>query len=133
NELADEIDSKVPSGYTWGALPRGEDMMGRQSENDGKASLSISMTAIELAIQNIELEAEIIKQYMTVREFVINYPNIEYLLEEQLRTKKLARVEEVPVKPNYAMRYLQLYAKKNYQQVSFDPRSGVLSYREDPL
>ncbi|MDY6911375.1 MAG: hypothetical protein SVM79_03330, partial [Chloroflexota bacterium] len=96
NELADEIDSKVPSGYTWGALPRGEDMMGRQSENDGKASLSISMTAIELAIQNIELEAEIIKQYMTVREFVINYPNIEYLLEEQLRTKKLARVEEVP-------------------------------------
>lgn len=132
--LEHEIDSIVPDEYVWGkggpTVQGNEIHYGKSGNHEGKTSLNNSMTAIEAAIRSMENEATIIKQYMNVREFVINYPNIEYLVEEKLRTRGKVRVEELPVVGSYSIRYLQLYAQKNYREVSFDPRTGTLSYRE---
>ena len=134
NALEEEIDSMVSSGYSWGKSefvpPDARNIVTSRNERAGKSMLDASMEAIEITIRTIEEEASIIRHHMAVREFVINYPNIEYLLEEKLNLHGVARLEEVPVKQGYAMRYFQLFAQRHYQDVIFDSRSGVLSYRE---
>ncbi len=133
--LEEEIDTMVPSGYGWGktgfVVPKDNTVSAVKNGNKVGTALDNSMTAIEMAIQTIEQEASIIKQYMSIREFIINYPNIEYLLEEKLRLQGQINVEEIPVKQDYAMRYFQLYAQKNFRDVSFDSRSGILIYRNE--
>ena len=135
NALEDEIDSMVPSGYSWGKSefipPDARELAESRNPRMGRTTLDASMDAIKIAIQTIEEEASIIRHHMAVREFVINYPNIEYLLDEKMRLQRFARVDELPVKENYAMRYLQLYALKHYRDITFDSRTGVLSYREE--
>jgi hypothetical protein len=135
NVLEEEIDSMVPSAYSWGKSefvpPDARDIVERRGGKTIKSTLDASMEAIRIAILTIGEEAAIISHHMAVREFVINYPNIEYLLEERLKMQGIAHLEEVPVKPDYAMRYLQLFAQKHYQHVIFDSRSGVLTPREE--
>jgi len=135
NTLEEEIDSMVPSGYNWGksefVIPDSRELAVNRNVNPGRTTLDASMDAIKIAIETIEEEAAIIRHHMAVREFVINYPNIEYLLDEKLRTQGTVRLEELPVRQNYAMRYLQLYAMKHYRQVTFDSREGALAYREE--
>ncbi len=135
NTLEDEIDSMVPSGYGWGRSefvpPNTRDLPKNQRIQEGNSTLDTSMIAIKTAIKTIEEEATIIKHHISVREFVINYPNIEYLLDEKMKIQQSARLDELPVKENYAMRYLQLYAIKHYRNVTFDSRTGILTYREE--
>ncbi len=135
NALEEEIDSMVPSAYSWGKSefvpPDARGIVARRDGKMIKSTLDASMAAIRITIRTIEEEAAIISHHMAVREFVINYPNIEYLLEERLKMQGIARLEEVPVKSEYAMRYLQLFAQRHYQHVIFDSRSGVLIPREE--
>ncbi len=135
NALEEEIDYMSPHGYSWGKSefvpPDTRELAKIRNMKPGRTMLDSSMDAIKIAIQTIEEEATIIKHHMSVREFVINYPNIEYLLDEKMRIQASVRVEELPVKANYSMRYLQLYALKHYQQVTFDSRKGILTYREE--
>ncbi|MFO8101177.1 MAG: hypothetical protein R6U37_03275 [Dehalococcoidia bacterium] len=135
NALEEEVDSMVPSGYSWGKSdfvpPDTRELAEIRNIKPGRTTLDDSMEAIKIAIQVIEEEATIIKHHMEVREFVINYPNIEYLLDEKMKIQGTVNLDELPVRENYAMRYLQLYAMKHYRRVTFDSKSGVLSYRED--
>ncbi|MFO8010160.1 MAG: hypothetical protein R6U89_05030 [Dehalococcoidia bacterium] len=135
NALEDEIDSMVPPGYSWGKRefipPQRTDIVDSRHGKQAQTTVEATMDAIKEAIHTIEEEAGIIRHYMSVREFVINYPNIEYLLDEKLRMNGYAALEEVPVKPNYAMRYLQLYSQKHYRSVAFDTRAGKLEYRSE--
>ncbi|MFP4642078.1 MAG: hypothetical protein ACLFPU_07885 [Dehalococcoidia bacterium] len=133
-ELEEDIDSRLPSGYSWGKrgfAPRyGEDIGEGMSGKRGR-SLSATVEAIEASIEDIETATAIMRHYEIMREFVINYPNIEYLIEDKLRTQGSVQADELPVKEEYAMRYLPLYVSNNYYEVSFDPRSGVIRYREE--
>ncbi len=135
NALEEEIDSMVPSGYSWGKSefipPDTRELAKHRNVKPGRTTLDASMDAIKIAIQVIREEATIIKHHMAVREFVINYPNIEYLLDEKMKIQGTVRTDELPVRENYAMRYLQLYAMKHYRHVTFDSRSGILTYREE--
>lgn len=134
-DLEKEIDSRVPSGYNWGKselpVPKRKPVQSPDTERHGKASVEATMEATEAGLIAIEQAAAIIREYMTAREFAINYPNIEYLLEEKLREQSEVSVEEIPVKLDYAIRYLQLYAQKNYREVTYETRTRSLAYRED--
>lgn len=135
-DLEREIEARVPDGYAWGrselTLPKkGQKFSETAGDGAGKASVSATMEATESGLVAIEQAAAIIGEYMTAREWVINYPNIEYLIEERLRSQGHVAVEEVPVKQEYAIRYLQLYAQKNYRGVSFDTRLRSLAYRKE--
>ena len=61
-------------------------------------------------------------------ELLINYPNIEYILQESLRTNMVVGSSDLPVKPKYALEYLKMYAAKNSAEVTFDPKSGTLQH-----
>jgi len=135
SDLEREIDSRLPSGYHWDKseliLSQVDDTLKKLNGKSRRSSLKVNMAAVETAIKNIEQEAVIIRHYTAMREFAINYPNIEYLLEEKLQANGLARVEDLPVRAVYSVRYLRLYAHKHFRQVSFDSRTQTLTYRED--
>ena len=134
-DLEQEIDSRLPSGYHWEKseliLSQVDDALRRLNGKARQSSLNVNMAAVETAIKNIEQEAIILRHYTAMREFAINYPNIEYLLEERLQSNGLVRVDDLPVREIYSVRYLRLYAHKHYRQVSFDARTQILTYREE--
>ena len=100
-DLEREIDSRLPSGYHWDKseliLSQVDETLKKLNGKARRSSLNVNMAAVETAIKNIEQEAVIIRHYTAMREFAINYPNIEYLLEEKLRLNGLAQVEDLPV------------------------------------
>ena len=74
----------------------------------------------------LEQQAKLIKQYGQVNEFLINYPNIEYIVRDKLSTGQSVDSSELPVQSKYALEYLKMYATAHQGAVVLDTKSGIL-------
>jgi hypothetical protein len=74
----------------------------------------------------MEQQVKTIKQYRLISEFLINYPNIEFIVQEKLKSEPTVDSSDLPVKYKYAHEYLKMYAVMNHTAVTFDAKTGVL-------
>jgi hypothetical protein len=132
NSIEADNDKRCPATYSWGrnshAASEVQQLLTSIEHIPSEPTISARFDAIDKAIQAIEHQAKTIKQYSQVNEFLINYPNIEYILQEKLTINAGVGSSDLPVKPKYADEYLKLYAAKHSKDVTFDPKSGLLKH-----
>lgn len=125
-------DRRCPPKYNWGknnhACGEVQQLLDSIESALPEPTISSRFSVIEKTVQAVEQQANIIKQYSQTSELLINYPNIEYVLQESLRTNSVVGSSDLPVKPKYALEYLKMYAAKNSDEVTFDPKSGTLQH-----
>jgi len=130
--IAADNDRRCPPKYNWGknnhASGEVQQLLGSIESLLLEPTMSSRFSVIEKAVQAVEQQAKVIKQYSQASELLINYPNIEYILQESLRTNVVVGSSELPVKPKYALEYLKMYAAMNYDEVTFDPKPGTLKH-----
>lgn len=125
-----ENDRMCPAKYNWGknSHASGEvlQLLGSIESIQTESTLSSRFCIINKAVQAIERQASVLKQYNQTREFLINYPNIEFMIQEKLRTNMGLMGSELPVKPKYALEYLKMYITQNPDDVIADLKLGTL-------
>lgn len=131
--LETDNDRRCPERYNWGrnihTASDVQQLLSSIESTSSKLTISSRFDVIEKAVQAVEQQVKLIKQYSQANELLINYHNIEYLLRERLRTNMRVDSSELPVKPKYAIEYLKMYAAKNSEEVTFDSKLGTLNYR----
>jgi len=132
NSIEADNDSRCPAKYSWGknshAANEVQLLLTSIEHIPSDPTISARFNAIDKAVQAVEQQAKTVKQYSQVSEFLINYPNIEYILQEKLTTNAGVGGVDLPVKSKYAQEYLKLYAAKHAGDVTFDPKSGLLKH-----
>jgi len=132
NSMETDNDRRCPAKYNWGknshAVSEVQQLLSSIEHIPSEPTISARFNAIEKAVQAVEHQAKAIKQYSQANEFLINYPNIEYILQEKLTINAGVAGRDLPVKLKYAQEYLKLYAAKHSSEVTFDPKSGVLKH-----
>ncbi|MEE8472049.1 MAG: hypothetical protein V3S82_02650 [Dehalococcoidia bacterium] len=128
--LEQQILSKVSPEHEWGRrsdfLPRTDAILAKLLGTSGSLNINSRMEAIDLAQEMIKEEAALVKSYFFTHEFLINYPNIEYLVTVKMADKGKVSSSDVPVKLDYAVKYLKLYSDKHNEQVYYDARTKSL-------
>lgn len=134
-ELEKEIEGRVPKGYNWGKEPNAlletEDLISQLEGRSGKQDLETRVAAIEKTKKAVKSKALIINQYASTLEFLINYINIEYLLDRILQEKNHAQDNDLPVRSTFALRYLKLYSEKHYSEVILDQNTNIVRVRRE--
>jgi hypothetical protein len=132
NSMEADNDRRCPAKYNWGknshAVSEVQQLLSSIEHIPSEPTISARFNAIEKAVQAVEHQAKAIKQYSRTNEFLINYPNIEYILQEKLTINAGVAGRNLPVKLKYAQEYLKLYAAKHSSEVTFDSKSGVLKH-----
>ncbi len=130
SSLENANDNRCPSRYNWGRSSHmaGDVQQLLQEIESESAGLTISsrFSVIENAVQAAEQQAKLIRKYSQASEFLINYPNVEYVIEDKLKGDGGVVKTDVPVNPKYAVEYLKLFAAKHHDNVLFDPKTGTL-------
>jgi hypothetical protein len=124
--LEQTIEAKSPLGYNWGKNSFVQGECDSLLSGSNPALASDRLTRIEKALKIMEASAPLITQYARIREFMINYINIEFLMDQQLELQDAISDTDLPVKLNYAQQYLRLYAENHHGQVFIETGTGRL-------
>jgi len=128
--LEQTIETKSPIGYNWGKnayVQREIDLLlSSYTPDEGWSLASYRLSQIEKTLKIMGAAALLISQYALVREFMINYINIEFLVDQKLEIQNIVSDNELLVKPNYAQQYLRLYAENHHGQVFIEAGTGRL-------
>jgi hypothetical protein len=126
-----ENDRRCPPKYNWGrnnyASSEAQQLIQSIETMLPEATIGSRFSVIEKAVQAMEHQGRAIRQYSQASEFLINYPNIEYILQEKLTNSAGVAASDLPVKPKYALEYLRMYAAKT-DEVTFDLKSASLKH-----
>ncbi|MDO8473863.1 MAG: hypothetical protein Q7T05_08650 [Dehalococcoidia bacterium] len=124
------IEAKVPASYNWGknslVSAHAESALAGLKPNGSSRDIHLRMARIAGGLKAIDEEATAVKQYSSVNEFLINYVNIEYLIDEGMATTGRMAYTDLPVKPSYAHQYLRLFLGTHYRRATLDEKSGTL-------
>lgn len=127
------IISRAPSGFNWGSNSHLQaDMsafLANQSYSPKQNSVSKRVIQTEKALLAIENAAPVIIEYARIYEFLINFVNLEYLMDEQLLQHGEISEVDVPVKLSYAQQYLRLYSETHPERVYFEAGTGKIKKR----
>ncbi|UCC61194.1 MAG: hypothetical protein JSV02_05070, partial [Dehalococcoidia bacterium] len=125
-------DRRSPSKYSWGrnshAVSEIQQLLSMIDKPGTERTISNRFDIIDKSLHAIEQQSRTLKQYFQVNEFLINYPNIEYIVQDMLSTSATVASSDLPVKPKYAVEYLKMYAAANSSVVTFDSKSGRLKH-----
>jgi len=135
DSIAEANDRRCPSRYSWGrnthSASESDPFLEMVKSTTSEITISKRFKIIDNAVKTIEQQAKVIKQYSQASEFLVNYPNIEYILKEKLRTNGGIASSDLPVKQKYAVEYLKMFAALNYTEVTFDSKEGVIRHGAD--
>lgn len=128
NAMEKDIENRSPVGFNWGKnLQAQEDIeVLVKSYNSGWSNVADRLNKIEIAIKLIKAGIPLIIQYAHALEFMINYINIEYLIDEKLEQVHSVVALDIPVKIDYAQQYLRLYAENHHGGVFIEGGTGKL-------
>ena len=133
--IADANDRRCPSRYSWGrnthSASESDPFLEMVKSTTSEITISKRFEIIDKAVKTIDQQAKVITQYSQASEFLVNYPNIEYILQEKLRTNGGIASSDLPVKQKYAVEYLKMFAALNYKEVTFDSKEGVVKHGAD--
>lgn len=128
--LEESIQSKTPSGYNWGFDPGVRERVTEVSRSVGKPSgpmgIHDRVSLLKSAPPVIELAAHAVKNYSVTHELLVNYANVEYLIEEKLREAGEVSGDNLPVTRKYSRHYLDLYRLKHPREVYIEDDTGRL-------
>jgi tetratricopeptide (TPR) repeat protein len=75
----------------------------------------------------VDSAAHTVRDYSIVHELLINYANIEYLIDEKLQDEGVVNTTDLPVGRKYAGEYLEIYCLKHPTGVYIERDLGTLS------
>ncbi len=123
-------DRRCPSKYKWGRnihlAGDTQQLLNAIESTSSGLTISSRLSIIEKAVQAIEQQAKIIKDYSRSNEFLINYPIVETIIDDNLKKKKTVENSYLPVAPKYAIEYLKMYSAIHHDYVIFEPRQGYI-------
>jgi hypothetical protein len=133
SSLEKGIISRAPSGFNWGSNSNMQadlsDFLAKQGYSPKQDSMQKRVIQTEKALQVIENAAPLIIEYARIYEFLINFVNLEYLMDEQLLQYGEIKEADVPVKLNYAQQYLRLYSETHPEHVYIEAGTGKIKKR----
>ena len=133
SSLEKGIISRAPSGFNWGSNSNVQADLSAFSTNQAYSPKQDSMpkrvVQTEKALQVIENAAPLIIEYARIYEFLINYINLEYLMDERLLQHGEIKETDIPVKLNYAQQYLRLYSENHPERVYIEAGTGKIKKR----
>ncbi|MCZ6648851.1 MAG: hypothetical protein O7B30_06390 [Thaumarchaeota archaeon] len=126
-------DSRVSEEFNWGKntqLVGDIDSSLRFLDDQEANEIDERIDNIEYVIKTIEGAAATLKKYITMNEFILNYPNMEPLIISKLHKSGHVSARELPVRPRYASQYLKLFAINRYGEVVFDSKYSKIQRRK---
>jgi hypothetical protein len=131
--LEKNIMDKTPRGYSWGVDPdirtRIDDISQKFRKPSGSFNIHDRLSLLSTGPSAVNSAALAIKDYYIAHELLINYSNIEHLLEERLWGSGSIGIDDLPVKRQYARHYLRLYCQKHPLEVYLEADTGRLTKR----
>ena len=128
-EFEKRNDSRVPMDFNWGKntqlISEIESSL-RRLDDQSKNDLSDRLSNIEYGIKIIENEANTLKKYLIMNEFILNYVNMEPLISSLISIEGKVLPKHLPVKSKYAVQYLQLFAFGK-SKITFNTKTDTLS------
>ena len=128
-EFEKRNDSRVPMDFHWGKdtqlISEIESSL-RRLDDQSKTDLSDRLSNIEYGIKIIENEANTLKKYLIMNEFILNYVNMEPLISSLISIEGKVLPKQLPVKSKYAVQYLQLFAFGK-SKITFNAKTDTLS------
>jgi len=126
-------DRRCPSKYKWGRNTHlaGETQQLLNAIEASASGLTISsrISIIEKAVQAIEQQAKIIRDYSLANEFLINFPIIETIINTELEKNGQVDSSNIPVVPKYGTEYLKMYSAKYADDVMYESKSGRVALK----
>ena len=123
-------DRRCPAKYKWGRNTHlasdTQQLLNAIESTSSGLTISSRLSIIEKAVQAIEQQAKIIKDYSRSNEFLINYPIIENIIEDNLDKTNLVESSNIPVAPKYALEYIKMYSAKYPDHVILEPKQGSI-------
>ena len=133
--LEKTIQSKTPRGYSWGVDPQIQDRMAEVAQAFRRTSSPITIheriSLLKGSPIAIETAAHALKDYSIAQELLINYNNMESFIEKTLRESGVVSCDNVPVKRQYAYKYLELYCLQHQREVLIEADTGRLIKMEE--
>jgi hypothetical protein len=88
--------------------------------NNIMENLPIYVSYVDEAVQALAVNNE-------RKEFLLNYPNAEVAIEEQLKQGKRVSPRDLPFEPKFASEYLRLYYSQRFSEFAFDRENMQLT------
>jgi hypothetical protein len=128
--LETDNDRRCPPKYNWGknnhTATELRQLLDSIAGAESESTISGRFAIIDSSVRAVEQQAATVKHYGQVNEFLINYPNIEYIVREKLSTSPAVASSDLPVQPKYALEYLRIYATAHQGDVLLDAKTGIL-------
>jgi len=127
-------DSRVPDSFDWGkdtqlagTLDNSIRFINTQDSNE----LGNRLSNIDYAIKTIEGATSTLKKYVIMNEFITNYSNIEFWIDQTLKRNGSLTVKELPIRAKYATQYIKLYSKKSNKNLKIDGKFTKIQIGDD--
>jgi hypothetical protein len=125
------VQDKTPRGYSWSIPPESFERIMELSRAIRKppavAGIRERMSIIRTGPSVVDSAAHAVKDYSVAHELLINYANVEYLVDQKLDDEGVVNLSDLPVSRKYAAEYLELYRLKHPGQVRVDRDMGRLT------
>jgi hypothetical protein len=126
--LETSVLDKTPRGYNWSMRPDSLARLAELSPANGRPlGLQHRMSLLKTGPSIVEADAHALRDYSVAHELLINYANVEYLVDEKLDSQAAVNIADLPVSRKYATEYLELYRLKHPGQFRIDRDSGRLT------
>jgi hypothetical protein len=127
----DTIDRLLPTkDYLWETNSTLRERLKKVTEtlaNPSNYKINQIMENLPKTLAYVDEAVQTLAVYAERREFLLNYPTAEAAIEEQLKTKKRLKPEDLPFQPRFAGEYLRLYYTQRFSEYSFDKESMQLT------
>ncbi|OGO40185.1 MAG: hypothetical protein A2147_03190 [Chloroflexi bacterium RBG_16_57_8] len=124
------IQDKTPRGYDWGIDPqistRLTDFSRRITGAANSGGILERMSLFNAGPSIVDAAARAVKDYSIAHELLINFANMEYLMEEKLRVEGTVNTADLPVSRKYVGKCLELYQLKHRAEAIIDRDTGKL-------
>jgi hypothetical protein len=124
---------RAPAGFNWGSNSRAQADLTSFLNNPNSSiswdNLRIRVIQTEKALRVIENATPLIIEFARIYEFLINFVNLEYLMEEQLQRQGEIGERDIPVKLIYAQQYLRLFSETHPDRSYIEVGTGRLKKR----
>ncbi len=125
------VQNKTPRGYAWNidkeSLKRVGELSQALRRPNGTTGIQAHVTLLKTGPDIVDSAAHAVEDYSVANEMLINYANIEYLVDERLAGNGEVNARDLPVVHEYAVEYLELYRLRHPGQVQIDRDTSTLS------
>ncbi len=125
------VQNKTPRGYVWNidreSLKRVGELSQALRKPNGTTGIQAHMSLLKTGPDIVDSAAHAVEDYSVANEMLINYANIEYLVDEKLSSSGEVNARDLPVVHEYAVEYLELYRLRHPGQVQIDRDTSTLS------